>query len=45
VDKISFLRDMWEKKFGAGMFEVAIVEDFAKDRAFDDAVKGRVLTI
>jgi hypothetical protein len=30
---------MWDKKYG-GMFEVAVVEDFSKDGALDDAMKG-----
>jgi len=45
VSKILVLQAMWEKKYGAGMFEVAIVEDFTKDGAFDDAMKGELLII
>ncbi|KIM80150.1 hypothetical protein PILCRDRAFT_73511 [Piloderma croceum F 1598] len=40
VSKILVLQAMWEKKYGAGTFEVAVVEDFTKDGAFDDAMKG-----
>jgi len=40
ISKILTLQAMWDKKYGAGMFEVAIVEDFSKDGAFDDAMKG-----
>jgi uncharacterized protein YbjT (DUF2867 family) len=42
VAKISTLQAMWDKKYGAGAFEVVIVEDFANPGAFDDAIKGRV---
>jgi len=36
------LQNRWEKKYGAGKFEVAVVEDFTKDGAFDDAMKGEL---
>lgn len=42
VSKILVLQAMWEKKYGAGTFEVAVVEDFTKDSSFDDAMNGEL---
>lgn len=42
VSKVQGLKALWEKKFGKGRFELAIVEDMAKEGAFDDAVKGTI---
>jgi hypothetical protein len=39
------LQSRWDKKYGAGMFEVAVVEDYTKDGAFDDAMKGKFAII
>ncbi|KAF4624525.1 hypothetical protein G7Y89_g13647 [Cudoniella acicularis] len=40
ITKIQRLAASWEKKYGAGRFEVITVEDMAVGGAFDEAVKG-----
>ena len=40
ASKLDGLKALWAKKYPQGHFEVAVVEDMAKDGAFDDAVKG-----
>jgi hypothetical protein len=42
VSKVQALSAPWEKKFGAGRFELTTVEDMAKEGAFDEAVKGTI---
>jgi hypothetical protein len=40
ITKIQGLAALWEKKFGAGRFEVANVTDMSEEGAFDEAMKG-----
>jgi nucleoside-diphosphate-sugar epimerase len=40
ASKVQDLGALWEKKFGPGRFEVAIVKDMSHEGAFDEAVKG-----
>lgn len=43
ASKLDGLKALWAKKYPKAHFEVAVVEDMAKDGAFDDAVKGSFL--
>ena len=38
--KAAWLSDLFEKRYGAGRFELVSVPDMAADGAFDDAAKG-----
>lgn len=40
ASKLTDLQAIWDKRYGRGKFQAAIVEDMAKDGAFDEAVKG-----
>jgi nucleoside-diphosphate-sugar epimerase len=40
ASKVKDLGALWEKKFGHGRFEVAIVKDMSHEGAFDEAIKG-----
>lgn len=40
ASKLDGLKEVWAKKYPKAHFEVVVVEDMAKDGAFDDAVKG-----
>lgn len=40
AEKLANLQSIWDKKYGPGKFEVAIVKDMEKDGAFDDALIG-----
>ena len=40
ASKLDGLNALWAKKYPQAHFEVAVVEDMAKDGAFDSAVKG-----
>jgi len=40
ASKVGWLKDMFDKKYGPGKFESAVVEDMAKSGAYDDACKG-----
>lgn len=39
--KTAWLKELFDKRYGSGKFESAIVEDMAKPGAFDVACKGR----
>jgi uncharacterized protein YbjT (DUF2867 family) len=38
--KAQWMKDRFEKEYGAGCFEIATVADMSADGAFDEAVKG-----
>lgn len=40
ASKLDGLKELWARKYPEANFEVAVVEDLAKDGAFNDAVKG-----
>ena len=40
ASKVGWLKEMFDKKYGPGKFELAVVEDFAKPGAYDEACKG-----
>lgn len=40
ISKVQGLDALWEKKFGVGRFEVAIVDDMSHEGAFNEALKG-----
>ena len=40
ASKLDGLNALWAKKYPQAHFEVAVVEDMAKEGAFDSAVKG-----
>jgi NADP-dependent 3-hydroxy acid dehydrogenase YdfG len=40
ASKLAYLKARWDKIYGVGAFEIAVVNDFTKDGAFDDALKG-----
>ena len=40
VSKTSWLKDLFDKRYGLGRFESAVVEDMAKPGAYDEACKG-----
>lgn len=42
VSKAQGLSALWEKKFGEGRFELAIVESMAGEGAFDEVIKGMI---
>lgn len=38
--KAAWVKEMFEKKYGAGMFELVEVADMSTPGAFDEAIKG-----
>lgn len=42
ISKVKDLSALWEKKFGEGRLELAVVKDMAAEGAFDEAIKGRI---
>ena len=43
VSKTKWMEDIFEKKYGSGRFESAVVEDMAREDAFDGVCKGKRL--
>lgn len=40
ITRCQWLLKLFEEKYGKGKFELAMVEDMARDGAYDQAVKG-----
>lgn len=44
ADKLAVLQDIWEKKYGQGKFEVAVVPSIEKAGALDEALVGKLIS-
>ena len=41
--KAAWVKELFDKRYGPGKFELAIVPDMSKPGAFEEAMKGRVI--
>jgi uncharacterized protein YbjT (DUF2867 family) len=43
--KASWIQELFDKKYGEGRFETAVIADMVPDGAYDEAVKGAILFV